>query len=325
MDNPLISVIVPIYKVEKYLNRCIESIVNQTYSNLEIILVDDGSPDYCPQMCDDWAVKDNRIKVIHKENGGLSDARNAGMKIATGEYISFIDSDDYVSLDFFETLLSIMTNEQSDIVECSVVKFYEYGSINEYLDDSDILSFETESALSGLISEKPFHQHVWNKLYKADTVKGITFPVGKLNEDEFWTYQVFGNAKKVTKINKTMYFYFQRSGSIMGQNYSIRRLDALEGKANRQKYIEKEYPVLSLQAKTDLYGSCIYAYLCALKCIEGEEKRIAIDKIKEYKKEYKLAFKEIKQVKGGVKKYYYLSKVNLYLCCKVMVFFGVGF
>lgn len=108
MKKPLISVIVPIYNVESYLNRCVESIVNQTYQNLEIILVDDGSPDNCPQICDDWARKDSRIKVIHKENGGLSDARNAGMNIATGEYISFIDSDDYVALDFCETMLLVI-------------------------------------------------------------------------------------------------------------------------------------------------------------------------------------------------------------------------
>ena len=103
-----ISVIIPIYKVEKYLNRCVESVVNQSYQNLEIILVDDGSPDNCPKMCDDWAEKDNRIKVIHKENGGLSDARNAGLKVAMGEYISFVDSDDWIAKDFYEVLIRVL-------------------------------------------------------------------------------------------------------------------------------------------------------------------------------------------------------------------------
>lgn len=132
--NPLISVIVPIYNVEKYLARCVDSIVNQTYKNLEIILVDDGSPDRCPKMCDDYAEKDSRIKVVHKKNGGLSDARNAGMAVATGEYISFIDSDDYVSDDFFECLLDVMNKENSDIAECSVVKLYEDGHLEQYTD-----------------------------------------------------------------------------------------------------------------------------------------------------------------------------------------------
>ena len=216
--NPLISIIVPIYKVEKYLCRCVDSILNQTYVNLEIILVDDGSPDDCPQICDDYAEKDNRIKVIHKENGGLSDARNAGMEIAKGKYISFIDSDDYVSLDFFETLYNTIITENSDIVECSVVKFYENNHFDSISDDFSVRNFSTVGGLSALISETLFHQHVWNKLYKSELVLDIPFAVGKLNEDEFWTYQVFGRAKRISRINKTMYFYFQRSNSIMGES-----------------------------------------------------------------------------------------------------------
>lgn len=325
MEDGLISVIVPIYKVEEYLDRCVESLVNQTYKNLEIILVDDGSPDGCPHKCEDWARKDSRIKVIHKENGGLSDARNAGMKIASGGYISFIDSDDYISLDFFETLLSVMEKENSDIVECSVVKFYEDGRFEEYSDDLAVTTFETESALSGLISENPFHQHVWNKLYKTQLVKDIPYAVGKLNEDEFWTYQVFGRAKKVSKINKTMYYYFQRSSSIMGENYSIRRLDALEGKTNRQKYIQKEYPALALQAKIDLYNSCIFAYQNVLKFMSGEEKQIATKIVKQYSEACRPSFFEINQENTSSKKYLYLAFVNFYLCCKLRAVFGIGF
>ena len=119
-QTPLISVIVPIYHVEQYLTRCVESLVNQTYSNFEIILVDDGSPDNCPKMCDDWAKKNSRIKVIHKENGGLSDARNAGMQIANGDVISFIDSDDWIDPKFFEVMLNVMQDDESDIVSCGV-------------------------------------------------------------------------------------------------------------------------------------------------------------------------------------------------------------
>ena len=325
MEDGLISVIVPIYKVEEYLDRCVESLVNQTYKNLEIILVDDGSPDGCPHKCEDWARKDSRIKVIHKENGGLSDARNAGMNIATGEFISFIDSDDYIASDFIATLLAAMEKENSDIVECSVVKFYEDGKFEKYSDNLAVTTSQTESALSGLIAENPFHQHVWNKLYKVDCLKGILFPVGKLNEDEFWTYQVFGRAKKVSKINKTMYYYFQRSDSIMGENYSIRRLDALEGKANRQKYIEKAYPALALQAKTDLFNSCIFAYQNVLKFMSGEEKQIATKIVKQYSEACRLSFSEINQEKTSSKKYLYLAFVNFYLCCKFRAIFGIGF
>ncbi len=323
--NPLISVIVPIYNVEKYLARCVDSIVNQTYKNLEIILVDDGSPDRCPQMCDDYAEKDSRIKVVHKKNGGLSDARNAGMAVATGEYISFIDSDDYVSDDFFECLLDVMNKENSDIAECSVVKFYDDNRFDEISDDLSVKTYDTQDAISALIAENPFHQHVWNKLYKTELVKDIPYAVGKLNEDEFWTYRVFGRANKVARLNKTMYYYFQRSSSIMGVSYNIRRLDALEGKANRQKYIENNFPDLSTQAKIDLYGSCMFAYQSVLKFMSGADKKKALELIRKYRKMYNLSFDEIKLADKSARKYFYLAKCNFGFCCKFRAISGIGF
>ena len=324
MDS-LISVIVPIYNVEKYLDRCVNSIINQTYKNLEIILVDDGSPDNCPQMCDDYAKKDSRIRVVHKENGGLSDARNAGMKVATGEYVSFIDSDDYVSLDFYETLLQTMIDNDSDIVECSVVKFYEDNNFDEYSDDLKVTNYDTLYALDGLISESPFKQHVWNKLYKSSVALDIPYAVGKLNEDEFWTYQVFGKAKKVTRINQTMYYYFQRGSSIMGNGYNIRRLDALEGKMNRQAYIEKNFPILTTKAKVDLYGSCMFAYQCVLKFMSGNDKKKACKIIRDYKNRCKLTTDEINSITDSSRKYYKLAKFNFYLCCKMKALLNIGF
>lgn len=324
MDS-LISVIVPIYNVEKYLDRCVDSIINQTYKNLEIILVDDGSPDNCPQICDDYAKKDSRIKVVHKENGGLSDARNVGMEVATGEYVSFIDSDDYVSLDFYETLFQTMIDNDSDIVECSVVKFYEDNNFDEYSDDLKVTNYDTLYGLEGLINENPFKQHVWNKLYKSSVALDIPYAVGKLNEDEFWTYQIFGKAKKVTRINKTMYHYFQRGSSIMGNGYNIRRLDALEGKMNRQAYIEKNFPTLATKAKVDLYGSCMFAYQSVLKFMSGNDKKKAIKIIKDYKNRCKLTTDEINSVTDSSRKYYKLAKFNFYLCCKMKAILNIGF
>ena len=323
--NSLISVIVPIYNVEKYLDRCVDSIINQTYKNLEIILVDDDSPDNCPQMCDDYAKKDSRIKIVHKENGGLSDARNAGMKVATGEYVSFIDSDDYISLDFYETLLETIVDNDSDIVECGVVKFYEDNNFDEYSDDLKVTNYDTLYALDGLINENPFKQHVWNKLYKSNIALDIPYAVGKLNEDEFWTYQIFGKAKKVTRINKTMYYYFQRGSSIMGNGYNIRRLDALEGQMNRQAYIEKNFPTLATKAKVDLYGSCMFAYQSVLKFMSGNDKKKAGKIIKDYKNRCKLTNDEINNVDDSSRKYYKLAKLNFYLCCKMKAIFNIGF
>lgn len=324
MDS-LISVIVPIYNVEKYFDRCVDSIINQTYKNLEIILVDDGSPDNCPQMCDDYAKIDNRIKVVHKENGGLSDARNAGMKVATGEYVSFIDSDDYISLDFYKTLLQAIIDNDSDIVECGVVKFYENEKFDEYNDDLKVTNYDTLDGLEGLINENPFKQHVWNKLYKTNIALDIPYAVGKLNEDEFWTYQIFGKAKKVTRINKTMYYYFQRGSSIMGNGYNIRRLDALEGKMNRQAYIEKNFPTLATKAKVDLYGSCMFAYQSVLKFMSGNDKKKASKIIKDYKNRCKLTNDEINNITDSSRKYYKLAKFNFYLCCKMKAIFNIGF
>ena len=324
-ENKLISIVVPIYKVEAYLNRCVESIVNQTYQKLEIILVDDGSPDKCPRMCEKWAEKDNRIRVVHKENGGLSDARNAGMRVATGDYISFIDSDDYISLEFIETLYNIAKTQTADIVECSVANCYEDGRVDAFEDDSLLFSLNTESALSGLIAETPFHQHVWNKLYRSSIALKVPFAVGKLNEDEFWTYQVFGQAKRVAKINKTMYFYLQRSGSIMGEGYNIRRLDALEGKANRQRYIEDYFPNLAVQSRLDLFGSCIFAYQCILKYLTSAEKKEAKEIVFRYKKDYTPSFSDIKTADSSSRKWYILAKINFSLCCIIKARLNVGF
>lgn len=323
--SDLISVIVPIYKVEEYLARCVESLINQTYKNLEIILVDDGSPDSCPEICDEYANKDNRIKVVHKKNGGLSDARNAGMQMATGEYISFIDSDDYVSLDFIEVLYSTMISQDSDIVECSVVKFYEDGRFDEYSDDLKITNFDTVNGLSALISENPFHQHVWNKLYKSKYVIDVPYAVGKLNEDEFWTYQIFGQAKKVTKINKTMYYYFQRQNSIMGNQFNLKRLDAVEGIANRQKYIDEKFPELSKQSKINLFGSCMFACQSSMKFLSHKDKKIAMKILKDYAKSYKLTKDELNMLSGKIKFWFSFANKCFFLGCKVRSILGVGF
>lgn len=323
--HPLISVIVPIYKVEKYLCKCVDSIINQTYKNLEIILVDDGSPDNCGAICDDYAKKDSRITVVHKENGGLSDARNAGMKIATGEYVSFIDSDDYISEDFIETLYNISVNENSDIVECNLYRFREQDIIEVSESPLKNETFETEKALAMLIQENEFHQHVWNKLYKSDIALKVPFEKGKLNEDEFWTYQIFGQAKKVSKVNKEMYFYLQRETSIMGNNYNLRRLDALEAKLNRQKYIEDKFSEISTISKIDLYGTVMFAYQSVLKFMSGTDKKRAKSIIKKYRKKSKLSFSEIKTINNSSRKWFYFAKFSFYLCCKFRAVFNIGF
>ena len=323
---PKVSIIVPFYNVEKYIEKCLQTLVNQTLEDIEIILVNDGSQDGTEEIAKKYQEQyPQKIKYLEKENGGLSDARNVGMEVATGEYVSFIDSDDYISLDFYETLLETIVDNDSDIVECGVVKFYENRKFDEYSDDLKVTNYDTLDGLEGLINENPFKQHVWNKLYKTNIALDIPYAVGKLNEDEFWTYQIFGKAKKVTRINKTMYYYFQRGSSIMGNGYNIRRLDALEGKMNRQAYIEKNFPTLATKAKVDLYGSCIFAYQSVLKFMSGKDKKKAIKIIKDYKNRCKLTTDEINSITDSSRKYYKLAKFNFYLCCKMKAIFNIGF
>ena len=268
----LISVIVPVYKVEAYLDKCISSIVNQTYKNLEIILVDDGSSDNCPAMCDAWAAKDSRIIVIHQTNSGSGAARNAGLSIASGEFISFIDSDDYLLPDMLDTLYSCLIQTGVDIAECG---YYQVHSSSALLGDKstgDIRIFSTEEALLNNIEDSICRQLVWNKLYKRSTISDARFIAGKFIDDEFWTYRVLGNATKVAVIDKKLYCYRQQGTSIMHQDFSLRRLDALEAKVQRTAYIKANFPQLFENAKRDLCQSCIYAEQMVLLNLKGQEK-----------------------------------------------------
>ena len=266
----LISVIVPIYNVEKYLDRCVDSIVNQTYRNLEIILVDDGSPDNCPQLCNEWAKKDNRIKVVHKANGGLSDARNAGLVVSTGELILFIDSDDWIELDTFDKMLNRMIDDDSDVVSSGVKWVTEEG---ELLNDVSVQwddVIETHSAMSEIIVDGKLKQHVWNKLYKRALIEDIPFEKGKCHEDVFWSYQVFTRAKKVSLMTESFYNYVQRSDSIMGEKYSVKRLDALDAMKQRCEFVKTSFPDLYDKALYTYMSSCMYHLQLALQSKQNE-------------------------------------------------------
>lgn len=276
-----ISVIIPVYKVEKYLDNCIKSIVAQTYRNLEIILVDDGSPDNCPAMCDAWAKKDNRIKVIHKENGGLSDARNVGMAAATGDFIGFVDSDDWISPDMYQLLYDRMKIDGSDIVACGVQMVWEDYTPPRILTKSGCRVMNSQEAMQAIIEESWLKQPVWYKLYKTELVQDIPFPVGKYHEDVFWSYQAVGRANKISVIDTPCYFYTQRSGSIMGEGYSLRRLDSLDAKLLRLAYIQEHFSQLVSLAQCDLLFSCMYAMQMCLQYVPKPELRIARKKIKD--------------------------------------------
>lgn len=268
----LISVIVPIYQVEPYLDGCIRSIVHQTYTNLEIILVDDGSPDRCPVICDDWAARDSRIKVIHKENGGLSDARNAGMAAATGNLLSFIDSDDAIAPDFLEKLYGALTEYHADVAECAVSYVNEAGEVLRERKAAPVQTMDHMEALRHLVLEDGIYQTVWNKLYRRSAVINIPFVVGKYNEDEFWTWQVFDRIGTLAVVQEPLYYYLQRGSSIIGVGYNLRRLDGLDAQFQRMESLQK-YQELAGVTCWVLMMQCMWQYQTASRLLRGEEKQ----------------------------------------------------
>ncbi len=276
----LISVIVPVYKVEAYLDRCVQSVIDQTYKNLEIILVDDGSPDRCPEICDEWAKKDSRIRVIHKPNGGLSDARNVGIAASTGSYIAFLDSDDWIEPNMYELLYRRLTEDNCDISACGVEMFWEDSSKSATpLTAAGCCILDTQQAMAALLQESLLKQPVWYKLYKTVLVRDLLFPIGKYHEDVFWTYRAIARAKRVSIFDTPCYHYAQRSGSIMGESYSLRRLDGLEAKELQLQYMEEHLPTFVPQAQKNLLFSCLYAAQMSLLYLQGEEKKKALSQI----------------------------------------------
>lgn len=227
----LVSIIIPIYKVELYLRRCLDSIVNQTYTNLEIILVDDGSPDRCPKICDEYAERDKRIKVIHKENGGLSDARNAGLDICKGEYISFIDSDDWVNEKYVESLINTAIKEKADIAISENIRTD--GIITKDSIFPNTTSYTSKDALIHLFTQNHDAFTIsCGKLYKKSLFTTLRFPLGKYHEDEFTTYILFYNSKKIVYTSEILYYYYQRADSIVSTRHPWDVLEYLE-----QRYI----------------------------------------------------------------------------------------
>lgn len=230
--QPLISIIIPIYNVEPYLDRCINSILAQTYTNIEIILIDDGSSDNSPQICEDFARKDERVVVIHKKNGGQAEARNQGIDICKGDYISFVDSDDWVEPTYVDRLLKIAQNADADIAICELKRVYSYedekitqkNCLQNYTPNEAVrrLFFKREVSFIGPVC----------KIYKRHLFNSIRFPVGKFHEDEFFTYKVFDNATKIIYTSEILYYYYQRADSTMGTPHPYDLLEAEEEQFN---------------------------------------------------------------------------------------------
>ena len=321
---PLISVIVPVYQVESYLDRCVSSITRQSYSNLEIILVDDGSPDKCPDMCDGWAAKDGRVRVIHKANGGLSDARNAGLAAAKGEYISFVDSDDWIAPDMLQKLYDAMQRDDSDIAACTVRMAWEDDTPDRLLTVQKNCVLEPSQAQAALLRETLLKQPVWYKLYRRGTISDIPFEVGKYHEDVYWSYQAVGRARRVSVIDYVGYYYFQRTGSIMGAGYSLKRLDAIEAYERRYRYLASYFPELECAARLSIVSSCVFHGQMALRYLPPEESRKALDYLNAVKAKYPIKRGEYAKRKLTHRLWLDLARISLPLACRVKNALGVG-
>lgn len=276
MTTPLISVIVPVYRVEEYLERCVKSILSQTYKNLEVILVDDGSPDQCPAICDACAEKDARVKVIHQENKGLSGARNAGIDAASGEYLAFVDSDDYVSPHFIEELYQLLQDTGCAIGQCRFSYVKGNGLVEE--GDSAFCIYRGESLMEQLYGpeEKATCFVVaWNKLYRAELFKetGIRYPEGRIHEDEATTYRLFHEAKKLAFLDRALYGYYTENGGSITSVFSAKRLQWLTAHEERIAFFKKNgYEKLLPAAYRKLCDACITFYFrCTEQVKDAEE------------------------------------------------------
>ena len=288
MKNDLISIIIPVYKVEKYLEKCIESVLKQTYTNLQIILVDDGSPDNCGKICDEYAKKDSRIEVIHKINGGLSDARNVGINRANGRYIGFVDSDDYIKEDMYEKLINLIKEYDADISICNL---YDVIDGNECIRNKDngIHEYSRIDILKEILLDKNIQSYAWNKLYKKELFDEIKYPIGKKYEDIGTTFYLFEKCNKIVVTSEPEYYYLKRADSLVNNVTESTILDYTEIIIQRYLYIKQNIKELRKYNNYYLAKTLITAH----NDIENLE-NISEGMQQRYKKLYELVLEIIK-------------------------------
>lgn len=280
MDEALVSVIVPIYNVEKYLRICLDTIVNQTYKNLEIILIVDGATDLSGLICQEYQKKDSRVIVIVQENAGLSAARNTGMSYSHGEFIGFVDSDDFIYLDMYEKLVRVMQQTNADIVECQAETVYQdkmYVQQDASFDISELSGYDAlEKLMRHVKSEFPRYA-VWNKLFRREILYNLNFPVGEIHEDYFFDAVAFLRAKKYVLLNQQLYCHRIRSHSITTTPFNPHDYDKLKHIEQRTVYLlENGWEQLAQYSNTEYYETLLLYYYKAYKAKQMTE----CDKIK---------------------------------------------
>lgn len=268
MNKPIISIIVPVYNIDKYISKCIDSLLFQSFKDIEIILVDDGSIDLSGKICDEYALKDNRIKVIHKENDGLSSARNTGLALAKGEYIGFVDGDDWVKDDTFEFLYKTLITHDADISVCGHF-IVDGDTVESIRNNGDIKILNHVEALSAILLDDEINSFAWDKLYKRELFADLLYPVGRRFEDIAFTYLLFNRSNRVVQANVSKYYYVRRSGSICLNINPLNQLHNFYGFHERYMFaqtkseIHEILPVLRKKAVDQ--GICAINTLLSLK------------------------------------------------------------
>lgn len=259
-SEDLISVVVPVYKVEDYLNRCIDSILSQTYKNFELILINDGSPDNSPAICDAYASENSCVKVIHKKNEGVSAARNNGIEIAKGNYIVFIDSDDYIHTGYLSTLMLMLSNSEAQLSVCGYKKIFD-SKVDKIKVSNDFEIISDLLAMDMLLNEQS-KCAPWGKLYNINLFEEVRFPEGKIMEDMFVMPLLFKKAKLIAISTEELYYYNQEGESITRSSFNYKKLDIVEGALSWKNYTEVNYPTLFEKASLHYYATvidnCIY-------------------------------------------------------------------
>ncbi len=292
MENEKISIIVPVYKTEIYLRKCIESILAQTYTNLEIILVDDGSPDKCGEICDEFKEKDDRIKVIHKSNGGVSSARNAGLSMVSGEWIGWVDSDDVIEPDMFEQLYNNAMENSADISVCSRIECYKNKQVFRGWDKLQVL--DTNEALGLLFENDRMQNFLWDKLWRKELFEDVVFPEGRTYEDIAIMHRLFLRAKSVVVIPQALYYYVQHEGSIVADTTLKNRINHFIAAKQRYEELKDTQPQYCDLLESQCVASAVGIWTTCLKNPKEERRhyRVQIKEIARFsKKHYKNALK----------------------------------
>lgn len=279
MFDKKVTVIVPVYNVEKYLSRCLDSICNQTYHNLEIILIDDGSPDNSGNICDEYREKDKRIRVIHKQNAGVSAARNDGLDIATGDFITFVDSDDYIALQMYETLVGMITRENADIAICGFAKEQEEGVFAAYWKENVKRTLSHQEQLECLLTNKYYCCSCWEMLFKREYLTEIRFDVSKKhNEDFLFIYEVMKKTRKSVYTSESLYYYCNNQESATNVAFNESKMAIIDVNEYIYQDIQEHFPELSRLSMREFMRNNI---TCAIEMANNSYKNlISINRVR---------------------------------------------